>query len=52
MTPLMRTSDITMVVASHVVEDRQHWLHMEVLALCNHQVVSDSWGYMEGANTH
>jgi hypothetical protein len=32
-------SDITMVVASHV------------LALCNHQVVSDSWGYMEGANT-
>jgi hypothetical protein len=52
MTPLMRTSDITTVVASHVVEDQQHWLHMEVLARCNHQVVSDSWGDMEGDNTY
>jgi hypothetical protein len=53
MTPLTRTRDITMAVDRYeVVEDWQHKLHMEVLALCNHQVVSDSWGDMEGANKH
>jgi hypothetical protein len=35
------------------VDDRQHWLHMGVLAQCNYQVVSDSWGDdMDGANDY